>query len=76
MERKYNMKYENYYLDLDKLSELKTEDEKKAIHDYYRDMLNCFSDNRTGMATSLFNTLFNNGYLKEVRSEKIEKILS
>jgi hypothetical protein len=70
------MKYENYYLDLDKLSELNTEDEKRAIHDYYRDMLHCFSDNRTGMATSLFNTLFNNGYLKEVRSEKIEKILS
>ena len=76
MERKYNMKYENYYLDLDKVSNLNTEDEKKTIHDYYRDMLHCFSDNRTGMATSLFNTLFNNGYLKEVRSEKIEKILS
>ena len=76
LERKYNMKYENYYLDLDKISELNTEDEKKAIHDYYRDMLHSFSDNRTGMASSLFNTLFNNGYLKEVRSEKIEKILS
>ena len=70
------MKYENYYLDLDKLSELNTEDEKNAIHNYYRDMLHNFNDNRTGMATSLFNTLFNNGYLKEVRSEKIEKILS
>jgi hypothetical protein len=69
------MKYENYYLDLDKLSELKTEDEKKAIHDYYRDMLLSFSDNKT-MSSSLFNTLFNNGYLKEVRSEKIDKILS
>lgn len=76
MERKYNMKYENYYLDLDKLSELKTEDEKKAIHDYYRDMLHCFSDKRDSMGMSLFNTLFNNGYLKEVRSEKIEKLLS
>jgi len=70
------MKYENYYLDLDKISGLNTEEEKKSIHDYYRDMLHSFSDNRTGMASSLFNTLFNNGYLKEVRSEKIEKILS
>lgn len=73
---KYNMKYENYYLDLDKVSNLKTEDEKRQIHDYYRDMLHCFTDSRTGMATSLFNTLFNNGYLKELRSEKIEQILS
>jgi hypothetical protein len=69
------MKYENYYLDLDKISKLNTEDEKKAIHDYYRDMLLSFSDNKT-MSSSLFNTLFNNGYLKEVRIEKIEKILS
>jgi hypothetical protein len=69
------MKYENYYLDLDKISKLNTEDEKKAIHDYYRDMLLSFSDNKT-MSSSLFNTLFNNGYLKEVRSEKIDKILS
>jgi len=70
------MKYENYYLDIDKVSKLNTEDDKRQIHDYYRDMLHSFSDSRTGMATSLFNTLFNNGYLKEVRSEKIEKILS
>ena len=70
------MKYENYYLDLDKVSNLKIEDEKKQIHDYYRDMLHCFSDNRDSMGMSLFNTLFNNGYLKEVRSEKIEQILS
>lgn len=69
------MKYENYYLDLDKISCLNTEDEKKAIHDYYRDMLISFSDNKT-MSSSLFNTLFNNGYLKEIRSEKIDKILS
>ena len=70
------MKYENYYLDIDKVSKLNTEDDRKQIHDYYRDMLHCFSDKRDLMAMSLFNTLFNNGYLKEVRSEKIEKILS
>ena len=36
LERKYNMKYENYYLDLDKISSLSTEDEKKSI-DAYKD---------------------------------------
>ena len=70
------MKYENYYLDIDKVSKLNTEDDRRQIHDYYRDMLHCFNDKRDLMAMSLFITLFNNEYLKEVRSEKIEKILS
>ena len=33
------MKLEDYYLDLDKVSNLNTEDERKNIHDYYRDMM-------------------------------------
>ena len=50
--------------------------EKKNIHDYYRDMLLFSSEGRDDVATSFFHTLLNNGYLKEVRSEKIDKILS
>lgn len=68
-------KYENYYLDLEKVNKL-PDDEKKNIHDYYRDMLMFSSDGRDDVATSFFHTLLNNGYLKEVRSEKIDKILS
>ncbi len=35
-----------YYLDLSKISNL-PEDERREIHHYYRDMLNCLEDNRT-----------------------------
>jgi hypothetical protein len=71
------MKYENYYLNLDKVAALNSDSEKKQIHDYYRFMLEYSSDGvRTSMSESFFNTLFNNGYLKEVRDEKIQQILS
>jgi hypothetical protein len=40
------------------------------------DMMHCFSDNRNSMATSIFNTLSQSGYLKEIRTEKIDQILS
>ena len=33
------MNIEDCYLDLDKVSKLENEDERKVIHDYYRDML-------------------------------------
>ena len=70
------MDLKNYYLDLTKVDELEIESDKTAIHDYYRDMLQYNYEKREEMATSYFNTLSSGGYLKEVRSEKIDKILS
>ena len=69
------MMYENYYLDLEKVSKL-TDKDSDRIHGYYTDMMHHFNDSREKIATSIFNTLNEGGYLKEIRTEKIEKILS
>jgi hypothetical protein len=68
------MKLENYYLDLNKIETLSVED-KKVIHDYYRDMIYSHCDGRTSISDSLFLTLYNNGYLVDIRAEKINNIL-
>jgi hypothetical protein len=70
------MKIENYYLDLDKVSSLNSMEEKDRIHSYYLDMMHCFSDKRDNMGKSIFYTLYQSDFLKEVRDEKIEKVLS
>lgn len=69
------MNLENYYLDLKEIVSLNMDD-KRYIQDAYREMLHSNFDGRSEMAKSLFNTLWSSGYLKEMRSEKIEKILS
>lgn len=70
------MKFENYYLDLEKVNSLPSKEEKEQIHRYYMEMMHSFSDSRNSVGMSLFNTLYNNEYLKEIRTEKIDKILS
>lgn len=70
------MKFDNYYLDLDKVNTLSSKEEKEQIHRYYMDMMHSFTDGRDSVGMSLFNTLNQGGYLKEVRSEKIDKVLS
>lgn len=70
------MKFDNYYLDLEKLNSLSSKEEKEQIHRYYMDMMHCFVENRTSMGKSIFNTLYQSGYLKEIREEKIDKVLS
>lgn len=73
------MKLEDYYLDLDKVSSLKEEDERQNIHNYYRDMMYAVIEKRNDQAKSIMNTLLKAGYLKNVtqeeRAEKIETIL-
>ena len=73
------MKLEDYYLDLDKVSSLKEEDERQNIHNYYRDMMYAVAESRMDQAKSIMNTLLKAGYLKnttqEERDEKIETIL-
>lgn len=70
------MKYDNYYLDLEKVNSLSSKEEKDQIHRYYMEMMHSFIDKRESMGMSLFNTLNQSGYLREIRSEKIDKILS
>ena len=66
------MNIKNYYLDLDKVRKLTDDEERSKIHDYYRDLVSGGITN----IESIFNTLYYNGFLKEIREEKIEKILS
>lgn len=70
------MKIDNYYLDLNKVSELKSNEEKEKIHSYYYDLLSCFSDGRSSMGNSIFYTLYKAGYLRELRDDKINQVLS
>ncbi len=70
------MKFDNYYLDLKKVSKIDSEEERRQIHRYYTDMMLYSNDGRDSIAISIFNTLNQSGYLKELRSEKIDKILS
>ena len=67
--------YTNYYLDLTKVFKLEKNEQNK-IHEYYREMISSCDDNRDNMSKSYFNTLYYNEYLKEIRDEKIDKILS
>lgn len=70
------MNIDTYYLDLEKVSKLQTTEERDRIHSYYMDMMSCFSDNRKSIGTSIFYTLYQAGFLKEIRDEKLDKILS
>lgn len=65
----------NYYLDINKVSLLPNED-KIRIHEYYREMIFSFQDNRNMVGESIFNTLARSGYLIDIRNEKIEEILN
>ena len=65
----------DYYLNIAKISNLQTEDERNIIHNYYKDLLLYVSDpNMKEQSLSILNTLLNAGYL--VKEEKEEKILS
>lgn len=70
------MKHDNYYLDLDKINSLSSDSEKEQIHRYYMDMMLFFDDKKESTAASIFNTLYEAGYLKEIREEKLKKVLS
>jgi len=68
------MKLENYYLNMTKIDKLNLED-RKIIHDYYRDMIYAYQDGRLQITESLFNTLYYNEFLCDVRDKKIEEVL-
>ena len=68
------MNLKNYYLNLEKLSDL-DENVQIRIHEYYRDMIYSKQDKRDDIAESIFNTLWHSGYLKDIREEKLDSIL-
>ena len=72
------MKIEEYFLDLKSMESLDNRN-KEFIHNYYRDMVTAYCDNRIGIAASYFNTLIKSGYLKNIkveeRDQKIEQLL-
>ena len=70
------MKVEQYYLDLNKINELTSKEEKEQIHRYYLDLLHFSHDGRDSMAKSIFLTLFKGGYLVDSREEKIDQIIN
>jgi hypothetical protein len=70
------MKFDNYYLDLEKVNALSSKEEKEQIHRYYMEMIHSSEGGLKLSANSFFNTLYYGGYLKEVRVEKLDKILS
>ena len=68
------MNLNNYYLDLKKLHDLPAS-EQEIIHNYYKEMLYSFHDNRIEMTKSYFNTLLKSGYLIDIRDEKLTELL-
>lgn len=64
-----------YYLNIDAIKLLEKED-KGRIHDYYSQMVYAHSDGRKGVMTSYFNTLYQNGFLVDIRQEKLNEILN
>jgi hypothetical protein len=64
-----------YYLNIDAIKMVDKED-RNRIHDYYRDMVYANSDGRKEVTTSLFNTLYQNGFLVDIRDEKLNDILN
>ncbi len=70
------MKVEQYYLDLNKVNDLPTKEEKEQIHRYYLDMLHLFQDGRDSIAKSIFLTLNRGGYLIDNREEKIDQVIN
>jgi hypothetical protein len=69
------MNLNNYYLDLNKVSKLDKESQRR-IHDYYRDMIYTKQEKRDEISESLFNTLWHCGFLIDIRNEKLENILN
>jgi len=71
-----SLKIEQYYLDLKKVSKIKSDSERDRIHRYYQDLMHAVSDGRQQQALSLMLTLLSSGYLIDSRNEKIEHLLS
>lgn len=67
--------FENYYLDLKKISKLESKTEREQIHNYYRDMMFSFTEGRPEMGKSILTTLVRAGYLIDSRDEKLREIL-
>lgn len=68
------MNLENYYLDFDKVINLKG-GKRKLIIDMYRDMMFSNREGHEEMSKSIFNGLNHSGYLINIRDKKISDIV-
>lgn len=69
------MKPENVCLDLTKVQLIKRKTDRERIYNMYVDMLHMYHDGRKEIAISFYNTLERSGYLIDIRTEKIDKVL-
>lgn len=71
-------KYVDWYLSFDSLRKLSRR-EYNDIIEMYRSMLHAVDDSRANLAESYFNTLKNNGFIKnsiqEEREQKISELI-
>lgn len=68
------MNISKYYLDIEKISKLSTDDERITIHDYYKTLLDySVETSHQRQAESILLTLVNNGFLKTTEKEEIIK---
>lgn len=74
------MNYGKYYLDINKVSKLKDQNEIDRVHSYYKDFLYSTIEGTNARTESLFHTLSMAGYLRdsdqELRDDKINSVLS
>lgn len=66
---------DNYYLNIEKINELKKPEDRSRIYDFYRDMVYSHEEKRPSIAQSFFNTLYHSGYLIDLREEKLDTLL-
>jgi len=72
------MNFENYYLDIQKISQIPSLEDRDQIHRYYMDMLIFFTDGsgREKVSQSIMKTLIKSGYLIDSRDEKLGELLN
>lgn len=76
----YSKTYQDYFLNLKKVDEIKDNEDRKYIRELYNDALQRFSCGERKMANSFFKTLFVGGYISNYqtydRNKKIDQINS
>ncbi len=71
------MDLKNYCLDVEKVNKISEKDIREQIHNYYQVMLGSkYHDKKDELSQNYFNTLYQGGFLIDLRDDKINKILS
>jgi hypothetical protein len=71
------MDLKNYCLDLEKVNKISEKDIREQINNYYERMIMAkYIDKKDELSQNYFNTLYQGGFLIDLRDDKINKILS